>query len=73
MNTYLAEELVAGGYDINLDEEKEMSIDMETKPNLRLVSKAQAYGPRGHFFYQAVKVSCPRRKKGDETMKRFEN
>ena len=28
--TYLAEELVAGGYGLNVGEEKEMYVDMET-------------------------------------------
>lgn len=55
--TYLAEELVVGGYDVAIDEEKDMFVEMETKPNLRLVSKAQAYGSRTHFFYQAIELS----------------
>jgi len=52
--TYLDQALIANGYEIEVNEEKEMFVDMETKPNLRLVSKAQAYGPRKHFFYQSI-------------------
>ena len=61
---YLDPVLVAGGYDVNIDEEKEMFVEMEAKPNLRLISKSQAYGPRKHFFYQSIKVSAPKTKNG---------
>ena len=61
--TYLDPMLVAGGYDVEIDEEKAMFVDMETKPNLRLVSKAQAYGPRSCFFYQALRIGVRQKRK----------
>ena len=67
MNTYLDPVLVAGGYDVAVDEEKEMFVAMDTKPNLRLVSKAQAYGYRKHFFYQALTVGMTWWKNGGKS------
>lgn len=69
--TYLDPALVAGGYDVEIDEQKDMFVEMDTKPNLRLVSKAQAYGHRKHFFYQALSIGMTWWKNGGkvETVK----
>lgn len=71
--TYLDQALIANGYEVEVGEEKEMFVEMETKPNLRLVSKAQAYGPRKHFFYQAVELLMAYQKNGSKVEKMVTN